>query len=113
MAGLYAANGSINVTVVTGSSLTGLYAADGSINVIKSPGGSYVGAYHPCGAWNVTLVSSGVVGYYAADGSMNVALTPYTPTGAVRVTVVSGSLNPPAGAVGSPIGLLLALTHAT
>lgn len=92
MSGLHAADGSLNVTVVTGNSLTGLYAADGSINVVVVSGGGLKGAYAPCGAWNVTLVTSGICGYYAADGSMNVAQSPYTSTGAVRVTAVSGSL---------------------
>lgn len=110
MAGVYAADGSLNVTVVSGSSFTGVYALDGSINVRKAPGGSFVGAYHPCGAWYVTLVTSGPVGYYAADGSMNVQLSPYSASGAVRVTVVSGSLNPIV-TTGTPIGLLLALTQ--
>lgn len=109
MSGVYAADGSLNVSVVSGSSFTGVYAPDGSINVIKAPGGSFVGAYHPCGAWYVTLVTSGAVGYYAVDGSMNVMLSPYSASGAVRVTVVSGSLTP--GGAGTPIGLLLALTH--
>ncbi len=112
---VYAADGSLNVTVVDGNSLTGLYAADGSINVVEAPGGTYVGAYHPCGAWYVTLVTSGVVGYYAADGSMNVAESPYTAKGAVRITRVSGSFGGGGGGgtVGTPIGLLLALTHAS
>lgn len=109
--GVYAADGSLNVTVVSGSSLTGLYAANGSINVVKAVGTLPCGAYHPCGAWWVTPVTSGVVGYYAADGSMNVAESPYTAHGAVRVTVVSGSLG--SSTAGTPIGLLLALTHAS
>lgn len=91
--GVYAADGSMNVTVVDGNSPTGVYAANGSINVILAPGGRPVGAYHPCGAWYITLVTSGVVGHYATDGSMNVAESPYTATGAVRITVVSGSLS--------------------
>lgn len=92
MAGRYASDGSINVTVVSGSSITGLNALDGSLNVILSPG-TLVGLHHPCGAMYVTLVSSGIHGYYAADGSMNIAVSPYTSTGATRVTVVSGSLS--------------------
>lgn len=114
MAGLYAADGSLNVSVVDGTSLTGLYAANGSLNVVVATGSSFVGAYHPCGAWYVTAVTSGVVGHYAADGSMNVAESPYTATGAVRVTVVSGSLSGGGGGTaGTPIGLLLALTKAS
>lgn len=107
--GVYASNGAMNVTVVSGLTLTGIYASDGSINVIESPGSSFVGAYHPCGAWYVTVVTSGLVGHYAPDGSMNVAVSPFTASGAVRVNVVSGSFN--GGTAGTPIGLLLALTH--
>lgn len=98
---LYAADGSWNVSVVTGSVYTGLYAADGSVNVVAAPGGIYVGAYHPCGAWYVTLAPSPSVGsnpLRAPDGSLYVSETPYT-NGGIRVTVVSGSLitNPPTG----------------
>ena len=116
MAGVYAADGSLNLTVVSGSTLTGLYAPDGSINVVLSPGSGYVGAYHPCGAWYVTVVTTGIYGYYAPDGSMNVVESPYAATGAVRVTAVSGDLTPGGGgggAAGSPMGLLLALTYAS
>lgn len=102
----------MNVTVVNGSTYTGLYAADGSINVVKANGSSYVGLYHPCGAWNVTPVTSGVRSYNAPDGSMNVEVTPYPYTGATRVTVVSGSLSSGGGTLGTPMGLLLALTYA-
>lgn len=92
MSGLYAADGSINVTVVDGSSYTGLYAADGSWNVFKADG-THFGYYHPCGAMIVTVASTGtVVGSHAADGSVNVCTSPYDPSGALRVTVVSGSL---------------------
>lgn len=94
----YAADGSMNVSVVAGSSYTGLYAADGSINVIAAPGGSYVGRYHPCGAYYVTPVTD--TSFYnstAPDGSMYV-----TNTGMPKknqgnpVTVVSGTLFGPA-----------------
>lgn len=110
MAGVYAADGSLNVTVVNGLTYTGLYAADGSINVVLSPGTGFVGLYHPCGAWYVTLITSGLAGYQAIDGSLNVTQSPYVITGAVRVTAVSGSLTP-VGSNGTPYGLLLALTH--
>lgn len=112
MSGLYAADGSLNVTVVSGSSFTGVYAADGSVNVVLSPGVGFVGLYAPCGAWYVTLITSGLAGRYAVDGSMNVTQSPYVITGAVRVTAVSGSLSPPSGTAGMPTGLLLALTYA-
>lgn len=99
MTGIAAADGSLNVTVVSGSSYTGVYAADGSINVIKAPGDTYVGTYHPCGAWYVTLVSSPTspTPWRAADGSLNVYITlglNANTLGGQPVTVVSGSLNP-------------------
>lgn len=111
MSGVYAADGSLNVTVVDGSTRTGLYAADGSINVALSPGSGFVGLYHSCGAWYVTLITSGPANYYAADGSMNVTQSPYVLTGATRVTAVSGSLNPSVGNW-TPMGLSLLLLRA-
>lgn len=111
----YAADGSVNVTVVNGSTLTGRYAANGSINVVlaPSPVTAPVGMNHPCGAMYVTLVTSGLVSRYAADGSINVSETPYTPSGALRVTAVSGSLSPGGGGTaGTAMGLLLTLTYA-
>lgn len=115
MSGIRAADGSLNVTVVSGNALTGLYAADGSINVVKTDGSSFVGAYAPCGAWNVSAVTSGTHGYYASNGALNVAESPYTSSGAVRVTAVSGSLSGGGGGgtTGTPMGLLLALTYAS
>ena len=99
--GFYASDGSMNVTVVDGSTYTGLYAADGSVNVIQAPGGSYVGGYHPCGAWYVTPVTD--TSFYTArapDGSLYVTNTgmPNKNQGQA-VTVVSGSLfgPPPSG----------------
>ena len=96
--GLYAANGSMNVTVVSGSTNVGRYAADGSLNVIVSPGGSYVGSYHPCGAAYVTVSPGTLVPVDAPDGSMyvTVASAPSTNSGQ-PVTVVSGSLTPGSG----------------
>lgn len=89
----YAANGSVNVTVVDGSVYTGLYAADGSINVVKATGSVYVGAYHPCGAKWVTLSPGSFVGVQAPDGSMYVNDTGSVSTNSGQpVTVVSGSL---------------------
>lgn len=96
-----ASDGSINVTVVAGSSYTGLYAADGSYNVIASPGNSYVGLYHPCGALYVTPVTDTTFRpFLAPDGSLYVTNTgmPGKDQGQ-PVTVVSGSLfgPPPTG----------------
>jgi len=90
----HAADGSLNVTVVTGVSYTGLFAADGSYNVIASPGGSYVGATHACGAKYVTprstLSNSPIT---APDGSLFVTNTGMPPKNEGQpVTVVSGSL---------------------
>ncbi len=67
--GLYASNGSINVTVVTGSSYVGMYAPDGSMNVTGSDG---TGLHHRCGALSVTSSLDGNVltGRYAPDKSM-------------------------------------------
>lgn len=116
MSGLHAADGSLNVTVVTGSTYTGLYAPDGSLNVVLATAGTYVGAYHPCGAWYVTLVTNEAVGRYALNGSLNVVESPFSATGAVRVFAVSGDLTPGGGgggAAGTPMGLLLALTYAS
>jgi hypothetical protein len=98
---LYAADGSINVSVVDGSTRTGLQAADGSYNVIASPGSSYVGLYHPCGAYYVTPVTDNTFRpSHAPDGSLYVTNTgsPSKNQG-LPVTVVSGTLfgPPPTG----------------
>lgn len=91
---LYAADGSFNVSIVSGSSYTGLMAADGSYNVVKAPGGSYVGAYAPCGAYYVTVTDSAKRGFRAPDGSLYVSSSPYVPNGAARITIVAGSFTP-------------------
>lgn len=93
--GYYASDGSINVTVVPGTSYTGLYASDGSINVVVSPGNAFVGLYAPCGAYYVTVSPGTIVPIYAPDGSMYVSTAgmPSTDIGQ-PVTVVSGSLTP-------------------
>lgn len=103
----YAADGSINLTVVDSSNNRGVYAADGSINVVVATA-STKGAYHPTGAWWVTLNNS-ANSRRAADGSLNVR---QSGSGmGQRITVVSGSLSGGGpGGVGSPIGLLLLLT---
>jgi len=94
---LYAADGSINVTVVPGTSRTGLYAADGSWNVVLSLNTTPVGVYHPCGALWVTVVGSGDRGIYHPDGSLYVQESPYTYSAGLRVTAVSGDLTPTPG----------------
>lgn len=93
--GFYAPNGSMNVTVVDGSTYTGYYAADGSVNVVVAPGGSYVGASHACGAQYVTVSPGTLVPRRAPDGSLYVVVqaAPSNNSGQ-PVTVVSGSLTP-------------------
>jgi hypothetical protein len=88
---LYAVDGSIVVTIVDGTTYTGLYAADGSWNVTED--GTY-GLYHPCGAYRVTVVDgSTYTGIQAADGSWNVTNAETDgktgfqhPCGAIRMT---------------------------
>ena len=90
--GVYAAYGSLRVTVVDGNSHVGVYAADGSINVKVSNGTTDRGFYHwASGAILVTVRSTAGASIYAADGSLYVSETPYK-HGSQRVTVVSGSL---------------------
>lgn len=90
---LYAADGSLNVTVVDGSELVGAYAPDGSLNVILAPDPvvAPVGLYHPCGAIYVTVASgSSPLPVYAPDGSLYVQEDSAL-SGPIRVTVVEGS----------------------
>lgn len=63
---LYSADGTINTTVVDGSTFTGLYAADGSINVVLDDT-TYKGVYHPCGAFRVNSGTGSSV--YDASGA--------------------------------------------
>lgn len=92
MAGIYAADGTINVTVVDGTSRVNTYAADGSLNVQVSPGTGWVGIFAPCGALYITpYEGAGPTTYYAADGSVNMKET-LSPFGGMRVTVISGAL---------------------
>lgn len=91
---LYATDGSIRVTEVSGSAITGAYAADGSWNVVESLGTTFVGTRHPCGALWVTLItSSSQKGIYAPDGSLYIQVSPFSyPSAGIRVTDVSGTL---------------------
>jgi hypothetical protein len=85
---IYGPNGSINITIVDGTTFTGLYAPDGSINVVEAPGGSHTGAYHPCGALYVEITDSPVQASYAPTGAIYVSTSPQ---GAARlVTIVAG-----------------------
>ena len=108
---LYNTDGAYNVSVVDGTVHTGVQAPDGSYYVYKVDGTTNTGLYHPCGAYNVFL-STGNTGWYHPCGAMNVSVSPYT-YNTVSVNVVSGSLTPPVGTLGSPMGLLLSLTYAS
>lgn len=88
----YATDGSHNITVVDGTTLTGLYAADGSWNVVQADGVAPCGIYHPCGAYWVTVQPAEMTGLYAPDGSFYIKESPYTYSGGYRVTVVAGAL---------------------
>ena len=92
--GSRAADGSLNVTVVTGLAYVGLYAADGSINVTGATvGGPYVGAVHKSGALNVQNIAPNTfLPNRMKEGGMWVQASPYNSSGATRVTFVSGSL---------------------
>ncbi len=61
MTGIRASDGSFNVTVVDGTSPTGIHGNNGSLNVIDDKG-TNTGAYHPCGAFRVTVATSGETG---------------------------------------------------
>lgn len=97
---IYAADGSFNVTVVSGTTLTGLYADNGSINVVQVDGNTLTGLYHPCGAWCV-VVTTTQPGVYAPCGALNVSVSPYV-SSSVRVTPVSGSFSGGGTGPGSP-----------
>jgi len=85
----YAADGSMNVTVVDGLTITGIQAADGSTNVVQRDGLSLVGSQHPCGAYNI--VNDGTsVGYYHTSGALNISQFGAYRENTVKVTAVSG-----------------------
>lgn len=97
--GLYAADGSWNVTLVTGTTYTGLYSNSGGYNIVFAPGNVYVGAQHPCGALWVTTAPSSIypTPARAPDGSLYVSVSPYV-NGGQRITLIGLSL--PSGAIG-------------
>lgn len=81
---LYAPNGAIYVTAVSGAAVTGLYSIDGAWNVVIDGAGS--GLYHPCGALNVTTATgTSPLPRYAPDGSLYIQEAPYTLTGPVSI----------------------------
>jgi hypothetical protein len=90
---LYAADGSINITVVDGSTYTGVYAEDGSLNVVVSDGSQLVGAHHPCGALWVTVSDGDFSPIRAADGSLYITEDTSLHNSGLRVTVVAGDLD--------------------
>lgn len=90
--GLYAADGSYNVTAVTGATYTGLYALDGSLNVVQKDGTILTGLYHPCGAYNVVLYSSGEARIQHSSGAYLISKAGAYVPNTMRVTVVSGSI---------------------
>lgn len=94
---LYASDGSLNISVVDGSTYVGRYAADGSMNVVASDGSTYTGLHHPSGAMYVILTASPITSIQAPSGAWYVSTSPFQ-TGSNRVTVVSGSF----GGGGSP-----------
>lgn len=90
---LYAADGSLNVTVVNGLTYVGRYAPDGSVNVVLSDGSTYTGLNHPSGAMYVINTESPIISIQHPSGAWYVSDSPYY-TGSNRVTAVSGSINP-------------------
>jgi hypothetical protein len=82
---LYAADGSFNVTVVDGTTLTGIYAADGSFNVYIVDGTTLTGLYHACGAYNVYISDGDIVSVVHPCGAMVMSQDPYVP-GTVKAT---------------------------
>lgn len=89
--GMYASNGSWNVSVVNGLTVVPRMAADGSINVVLSDG-SQKGIHHACGALRVTVATgTNSTGRHAKDGSM--AVSNVTDSfNAKSCTAVSGAL---------------------
>ena len=86
-----AQDGSVNVTVVDGSDYVGAIASNGSLNVVVEPSNIY-GATHPSGAWNVADVTGNeTMSRRSPEGWMNVT-TDSILSGAMRITVVGGSL---------------------
>lgn len=84
-----ATDGSLNVTVVDGSSLVGARAADGSINVVQVTGSTYTGRKHRSGATNVVVSAVGGKMNHAC-GALCVSVSPYV-KGNQPVTVVGGA----------------------
>jgi len=104
---LYAADGSLNITVVNGLTYVGRYAPDGSMNVVVTDGSTYTGLHHPSGAMYVVNTNSPIVSIQHPSGAWYVSDSPYQ-TGSNRVTVISGSLD--GGGGGTPAAGTLLFT---
>lgn len=79
----YNSDGQLILTQVNGLSYTGLYAADGSWNIVINDGSTISGKYHPCGALNAVITTNPSAGAIAPNGSMYVILNnngTYSPT---------------------------------
>lgn len=97
MAGVYADDGSWRVTLVDGTAYSGRYAPDESIYLTPSTTApdDVEGMDHPCGALIFTTAPDNAnISRYATNGSLYVQVSPYTSTGAQRVTVVGNGLPP-------------------
>lgn len=103
----YAADGSLNIRVVDGSTYVGRYAPDGSTNVVVTNGSTYTGLHHPSGAMYVVNTNTNIVSLLHPSGGLLVSDSPYA-TGSTNVTVVSGSLE--GGGGGSPTAGTLLFT---
>lgn len=90
MPGLYAADGSWNVSVETAANTRGVQATHGGLNVFKAASGGK-GAQGPSGQIRVTYTAAAVNTAMAPDGSLYVTKSPYV-KGAQPVTVISGAL---------------------
>lgn len=97
MASVYADDGSWRVTIVDGTTYSGRYSSDESIYITPSTTtpDDVEGMDHPCGALIFTTAPDNAnISRYAANGSLYVQASPYTSTGAQRVTVVGNGLPP-------------------
>lgn len=89
---LYAADGSLNVTVVDGTTYVGRYASNGSMNVVVTDGSTLTGIHHPSGALHVVLRATPTTSIQAPSGGVYVSESGSYQSGSMKVTVVSGSL---------------------
>lgn len=90
MAGLFAADGTLNVNVVTGSSFVGRQGTNGGLNVLQVPGTSFTGYQHISGAINVFNAVGGEEKHQHQCGAQ--IITNSGKHGAKGVTVLTGVL---------------------